>query len=66
MTMFPATASSSHPKSKQVVSFNVIAETRRVTIITHGGDITTISLEDPDSLVRRASLEEELGLMDLL
>ncbi|KAF5354980.1 hypothetical protein D9756_005531 [Leucocoprinus leucothites] len=50
MTMFSTVASSSHPKSKQVVSFKVIAETRRIVVITSGGDISTISLEDPEPI----------------
>lgn len=46
--MFSTVASSSGPKTKQVVSSKVIAETRRIVVITRGGDITTISLEDDE------------------
>ncbi|KAJ3564648.1 hypothetical protein NP233_g8162 [Leucocoprinus birnbaumii] len=50
VTMFSTVSSSSfsNPKSKQVVSVKVIAETRRIAVVTRGGDITTISLEDPE------------------
>lgn len=49
--MFSTTASASGSKSKQVVSLKIIAETRRIAIITRGGDITTIPLEEAEPVV---------------
>jgi len=50
VTVFSVTASSSNPKA--IVSFKFIAETRCIVIITCSGDITTISLEDSEPIVR--------------
>lgn len=51
MAMFSTIAPSNGPKSKQVVSLNLIAETKRIVVITRGGDITSIALEVDESVV---------------
>lgn len=51
IAMFSTVASSRGPKTEQVIALRVIAETRRIVVITRGGDITTISLEDTEPLV---------------
>ncbi|KAF9450112.1 IkappaB kinase complex, IKAP component [Macrolepiota fuliginosa MF-IS2] len=50
MAMFSTVISTSQPKCNQVVSLKVIAETQRISIITHGGDITTVSLEGTEPI----------------
>jgi hypothetical protein len=54
--MFSTVASPIGPRSEQVVLLKVIAEARRVAIVTRGGDITTVSLEDFEPLVRPFAL----------
>lgn len=51
MTLFSTTASSNDVKSRQVVSLKLIAETKRIVVITRGGDITAIPLEVDEPVV---------------
>jgi elongator complex protein 1 len=54
LTMFTTnpSAESLSPAANQVVSFRFLPDSRRLAVLMRGGDITMISIDDEEPMVR--------------